>query len=164
MKKIFTIIALALALVSCQGPMGPMGPMGPQGPQGEPGEGINWKVYDFTVPSDQWQLVNGENQLNSYFMYIFDGNDAPAELEYVTQYDGDVSGYFISRLDNDDELYSPLPYEIYAGQANGNNEWLWSELYTFDFTHNSIAFYVYYNDFATGTRPPTCKFRMSFKW
>lgn len=140
------------------------GPMGPQGPQGEPGEGINWKVYDMTIPADEWQLVGGENELNSFYMYIFEGNEAPAELQYVTQYDGDVSGYFISTLDNGDELYSPLPYEVYAGAAGNSGEWLWSELYTFDFTHNSIAFYVYYNDFATSERPGTMKFRMSFKW
>lgn len=162
MKKIVTFFALAMILVSCTGPMGPMGP---QGPQGEPGQGINWKVYDFTIPSDKWELVkNGQNPLNTYYMYVFDGNQAPKELEYVTQYDGDVTGYFISYLDNGDELYSPLPYEIYAREVSGNNEWLWSELYTFDFTHNSIAFYAYYNDFATATRPGTCKFRMSFKW
>ena len=118
MKKIFTMIALALILVSCQGPMGPQGP---QGPPGQPGEGVNWKVYDFTIPSDRWELVNGENQLNSYFMYVFDGNEAPKELQYVTQYDGDVSGYFIGRLDNGEELYSPLPYEVYAGQVVGEH-------------------------------------------
>lgn len=159
-KKIFTILLFATALVSCVGPQGPMGP------QGEPGEGLNWKVYDMTVNSNDWELINGENgnKLGSYFMYVFEGDQAPKELEYVTKYDGDVSGYFMGRLDNGDEVYSPLPYEIYQGDSDGNNQWIWSELYTFDFTHNSIAFYVYYNDFETGIRPGTMKFRMSFKW
>lgn len=161
MKKVLSILTLVFILASCQGPQGPMGPMGPQG---EPGEGINWKVYDFVIPSDGWELVNGENELNSYYMYIFDGNNAPEELQYVTQYDGIVTGTFMSSLNNGDELYSPLPYEVYAGEASGGNEFLWSELYTFDYTRNSIAFYVYYNDFATSTRPGTCKFRISLLW
>lgn len=72
-KKIFTILLLATALVSCVGPQGPMGP------QGEPGEGINWKVYDMTVNSNDWELINGENgnKLGSYFMYVFEGDQAP---------------------------------------------------------------------------------------
>ena len=73
MKKLLSILTLALALSSC---IGPMGPQGPQGPKGEPGEGINWKVYDFTIESHQWQLVGDPDQLNSYYMYLFEGNDA----------------------------------------------------------------------------------------
>ncbi|MBQ6939337.1 MAG: hypothetical protein IJN35_05750 [Muribaculaceae bacterium] len=61
MKKLLSILTLALALSSC---VGPMGPPGPAGPPGEPGEGINWKVYDFTIESHQWQLVNGADELN----------------------------------------------------------------------------------------------------
>lgn len=161
MKKILSLLAIALLFAACEGPRGPMGP---EGPQGEPGEGVNWKVVDMNIPADCWELVNGEDQLNSYYMYIFEGKDAPAELEYVVKNYGDVSGYFVSRLDNGDDCFSPLPYEVYAGSNEGGNEFLWSELYTFDFTHNSIAFYVYYNDFATSVRPGTMTFRMSLKW
>ncbi len=161
MKRILSTIAIALMLLSCQGPMGPMGP---QGPQGEPGQGVNWKVYDFNIPSDAWELVGSPNSLNSYYMYIFEGNKAPKELEYVMQYDGDVSGYFVAQLDNGDDVLSPLPYIIYAGQSDQTGEWLWSEQYTFDFTKNSIAFYAYYNDFSTAIKPANCKFRLSLKW
>lgn len=158
MKKITLLLLMAIALISCEGPRGPMGP------PGEPGEGVNWKVYDLTVNSNDWELVNGVNELGSFYMYVFEGNNAPRELYDVVSNYGDVSGYLISRLDNGDELFSPLPYEVYAGTADGYSEWLWSELYTFDFTHNSIAFYVYYNDFVTETRPGTMTFRISLKW
>ena len=89
MKKILSILALTLLMVSC---IGPQGPQGPPGPPGELGEGINWKVYDFTIASHQWQLVNGADQLNSYYMYLFEGNDVPQELRYVVENMGEVSG------------------------------------------------------------------------
>lgn len=161
MKKILSILALTLLMVSC---IGPQGPQGPPGPPGEPGEGINWKVYDFTIASHQWQLVNGADQLNSYYMYLFEGNDAPQELRYVVENMGEVSGCLVGRMDNGDEIFYPLPYENYFGENQGTNESLWSEMYKYDYTRNSIAFYVYYSDFYTATPPATCKFRMSLKW
>ena len=160
MKKVLAIITLALLIVACEGPRGPQGP---PGPQGEPGEGINWKVYDFTIKSNQWELVGGEDQLNSYYMYLFEGNDAPEELQYVVDYMGDVSGCLVGKLDGEDIFY-PLPYENYYGNANGEYESLWCEMYKYDYTRSSIAFYVYYSDFYTATPPATCTFRMSFKW
>jgi hypothetical protein len=160
MKKLLSILTLALALSSC---IGPMGPQGPQGPKGEPGEGINWKVYDFTIESHQWQLVGDPDQLNSYYMYLFEGNDAPKELRYVVDNLGEVSGCYVGKLNNE-EIFYPLPYENYFGSSNGTNESLWCEMYKYDYTRSSIAFYVYYSDFYTATPPATCKFRMSFKW
>lgn len=101
--KLFTAAIMAMLLLSCQGPMGP------QGPQGPPGE-LNWKVYDFNVPSSAWELVGDADGLNSYYVYVFEGNQAPRELAQVLEYDGDVTGYFVSQLDNGDEVLSPLPY------------------------------------------------------
>ncbi len=161
MKKVLFFLTAILAFSSCEGPMGPQGP---QGEPGMPGQGVNWKVYDFTVPSDAWELVGQQDALNSYYMYVFEGDQAPKELAQVLQYDGDVTGYFVGKLSNGDDVLSPLPYIIYSGEMSGTTESLWSEQYTFDFTKNSIAFYAYYNDFMTGTLPPACKFRMSLKW
>jgi len=155
--KLFLAAVMAAMLLSCEGPMGPQGP---QGPAGE----LNWKVYDFNIPSSAWELVGDVNGLNSYYVYVFEGNQAPQELAQVLEYDGDVTGYFVSQLDNGDEVLSPLPYIVYNGSSNSSGEWLWSEQYTFDFTRNSIAFYALYNDFATSTTPPNCKFRISLKW
>ena len=140
--KLFTAAIMAMLLLSCQGPMGPQGPQG----------------------SSAWELVGDADGLNSYYVYVFEGNQAPRELAQVLEYDGDVTGYFVSQLDNGDEVLSPLPYIVYNGGSNSSGEWLWSEQYTFDFTRNSIAFYALYNDFATSTIPPSCKFRLSLKW
>ena len=160
MKKLFSILTLAILLSSC---VGPMGPMGPQGPQGEPGEGINWKVYDFTIQSHQWQLMGQPDGLNSYYMYVFEGNDAPEELRYVVDNLGEVSGCYVGML-GDEEIFYPLPYENYFGSSDDTYESLWCEMYKYDYTRSSIAFYVYYSDFYTATPPATCKFRMNFKW
>ena len=160
MKKLLSILTLALVLSSC---VGPMGPPGPPGPEGAPGEDINWKVYDFTIESHQWQLINGADELNSYYMYLFEGNNAPEELRYVVDNMGEVSGCLVGRLDGE-EIFYPLPYENYYGSSDGTYESLWSEVYKYDYTRSSIAFYVYYSDFYTATPPATCKFRMSFKW
>lgn len=61
--KLFTAAIMVMLLLSCQGPMGP------QGPQGPPGE-LNWKVYDFNVPSSAWELVGDADGLNSYYVYV----------------------------------------------------------------------------------------------
>ncbi len=158
MKKLLSILAMALILVACEGPMGPMGP------QGEPGEGMNWKVYDFTISADKWELVGEPDGIGSYYMYVFENNHAPAELAQVIQYKGEVTGFYLSHLDNGDEVLAPLPYIVYDGISNEQGLWLWSEQYTFDYTRNSVAFYALYNDFATEQRPMTLTFRLSLKW
>lgn len=118
--KLFLAAVMAAMLLSCEGPMGPQGP---QGPAGE----LNWKVYDFNIPSSAWELVGDVDGLNSYYVYVFEGNQAPQELAQVLEYDGDVTGYFVSQLDNGDEVLSPLPYIVYNGSSNSSGEWLWSE-------------------------------------
>lgn len=158
MKKILSILTLTLLTTACQGPMGPQGPQGPQG------EGVNWKVYDFTIPSSAWELVNGENQFDSYYIYTLSGKDAPIELQYVVDNLGDASGYYVSRL-NGEDLFAPLPYESYYGTTNEyGEEILWSETYKFDFTRSTLSFLVYYSDFMTDIRPGEATFRISLKW
>ena len=157
MKKVLSILTLALLIVACEGPRGP------QGPPGEPGEGINWKVMDFTIKSNQWELVGDKDELGSYYMYLFEGNNAPEELRYVVDNMGEVSGCLVGSLDGE-EIFYPLPHENFFGSSDGEYESLWSETYKFDYTRSSIAFYVYYSDFYTATPPTTCTFRMNFKW
>ncbi len=157
MKKVLSILTLALLIVACEGPRGP------QGPPGEPGEGINWKVMDFTIKSNQWELVGDKDELGSYYMYLFEGNNAPEELRYVVDNMGEVSGCLVGSLDGE-EIFYPLPHENFFGSSDGEYESLWSETYKFDYTRSSIAFYVYYSDFYTATPPATCTFRMNFKW
>ena len=155
MKKIGLLICvLAMALTSCEGPMGP------PGPPGASGEKLNWEILYYTVHADDWKLVGNKDGLNSH--YIFDFKES--KLTKFIYEKGLVKGFRILKLDNGDNVQTPLPYVVPIGEMNGNNEKLWSEYYTYDFMPGSIAFYAYYTDFYTANKPPTCTFRIIMNW
>ena len=137
MKKIGLLICvLAMALTSCEGPMGP------PGPPGASGEKLNWEILYYTVHADDWKLVGNKDGLNSH--YIFDFKES--KLTKFIYEKGLVKGFRILKLDNGDNVQTPLPY------------------YTYDFMPGSIAFYAYYTDFYTANKPPTCTFRIVMNW
>jgi hypothetical protein len=151
-KYLFLASLLALACMSCEGPMGP---------PGESGEGVNWKILTYTVRESDWRLVGGSGDLNSYYMYEFKEN-AVSNFIYT---DGNVFGYLIQNPGQKDEVQTPLPFVIPRGESdNYGSEFLFTEIYSFDFMPGSIAFYVNYSDFETGIRPPTCDFRIVLNW
>jgi len=152
--KLFLLCMIAAALASCEGPMGP------QGEPGAPGEGVNWKILYYTVRANDWHLVGGENELNSYYMYEF---DEPELSDFIYE-SGNVLGYIILNSGKSNETLSPLPYNIALGEGSGSNEFLWTENYFFDYMPGSVAFFVYYSDFNTEIKPPTCEFRLVMNW
>ncbi len=155
MKKILIFMCvLTMALTSCEGPMGPAGPAGP------PGEKLNWKILNYTVHADDWQLVGNKDGLNSHYIFEF----KESELTDFIYKEGVVRGYRILPLDKGGNVQTPLPYVVPMGEQDGSNEKLWSEYYTFDFMPGSIAFYAYYTDFYTANKPPTCTFRIVMNW
>lgn len=97
MKKLFLLLILSITLFSCEGPMGP------QGPQGVPGEGMYWKYYTYTVKSSDWELVTSEDELNTYYMYIFQNADITDDL-YLNGY---VLGYLVQSPGTKDEVITP---------------------------------------------------------
>ncbi|MDR1407607.1 MAG: hypothetical protein LBJ23_06130 [Tannerella sp.] len=150
-KALFLLCASAMCLISCEGPIGP---------PGEPGEGMNWKILTYTVHEGDWQLVGGKDNLNSYYMYEFDENQL-TDFIYTS---GNISGYIIFNPGQNSEVQSPLPHMIPLGDRDSGGEFMWQEFYTFDFMPGSVAFYVYYSDFQTSVRPPTCDFRLVMNW
>ena len=149
--KLFLLCATVWALCACEGP---------QGPQGEPGIGTNWKIIYYTVHDSDWQLVGGTNALNSYFTYDFNESLLTNEI-YKS---GKVTGYRILNYGQSNETLTPLPDMIPVGESGVGEEFLWTENYTFDYMPGSVAFFVYYSDFSTKVKPPTCQFRIVLNW
>jgi hypothetical protein len=150
-KNVFLLCALTQVLFSCEGPMGP---------QGAPGEGMNWEIMYYTVHENDWKLVGGKDDLNSYYMYDF---DEPLLTGFIYG-SGKVVGYRILNIGQKDETLTPLPDVIPVGGSDAGGEFLWTENYTFDYMPGSVAFFVYYSDFSTGVKPPTCDFRIVMNW
>ena len=144
MKKILFLLSAAIILLaSCEGPAG------------KDAE-VYWFVKTYTINSNQWELINGEDQINSFFR----AEIVIPELDRDIYKDGNVFCYMFQNVDGV-EVQTPLPYSIPVGQSypNGSEE-LWTETYAFDFTVGSIMFYVNYSDFYTNNRPPTTRFRV----
>lgn len=146
MKRILLLAILSLALFSCEGPMGP---------QGVPGEGMYWKYYNYTVRSQDWELVTSEDGLNTYYMYVFDNKDITDDL-YLNGY---ALGYLVQSPGTDDEVITPLPYTVHRGSNDPEGTLLWTETYTYDYMPGSVAFYVQYSDFAQ-QQPEDMVFRL----
>ncbi|MDR2042485.1 MAG: hypothetical protein LBP98_09265 [Tannerella sp.] len=149
MKKIlFLLPAAVLMFVSCEGPAGP------PGEKGEPG--LWWFVNEYTVRSDQWKLVGGTDELNSYYQY-----EIPVpELDKDVFYEGKMTCYMY--LNEDYSVQAELPEVIHYGEYNPDTggENLWTETYKCDYAIGSILFKVEYSDFFTGNRPGTKRFRV----
>ncbi len=142
MKRLFTLFVLATYLISCEGPIGPAG---------EDGESVYWDIQTITVNANEWVRYTDENGLNTYYMCE---KSFPALTNYVYEY-GNTSGYMFVYYGNT-EVQVPLPYTIPYENLAGDQ---WTEIYSFDFTPGSIAFYVHYSDFAD-IAPPTQVFRI----
>lgn len=148
MKKIVLLFSLfALTFVSCEGPMGP---------PGEPGDGMYWFVETYTIKANQWELVGGKNQLNSYFR----AEILVPELTDRIYEDGNVFCYMFQNIDGT-EVQTLLPFTLPVGEdLGGGKENLWTETFACDFAPGSIMFYVNYSDFITSENPGTITFRV----
>jgi hypothetical protein len=150
MKKNLLLTGLLLVtMASCEGPMGPQG------------EGMNWEVRNYVVRKSDWQLVGGQGSLNSYYMYEVN-ESLLSDFIYT---DGNVFAYLIQNPGQNSEVQTPLPYVLPVGEWSGGQEFLWTEIFSFDFMPGSIAFYVSYSDFATDVAlPEECEFRVVMNW
>ena len=144
MKKILLLMMIAIGLfASCMGPPGRDG--------AEP----YWFIKTYTINSNQWKLVNGVNELNSFYQ----AEVRIPELTKDIYEDGIVLCYMFQNV-NGTEVQTLLPYVVPFGEERGDSEYLWTEMFAWDFTPGSIMFYVNYSDFLTDNRPPTTSFRV----
>lgn len=121
-----------------------------------------WYLEDFTIKSYDWTLVNGKNQIGSYFEYVFD--KIPLDDSY---YDGIVTAYTYKKYGTRDEEQVPLPYTEYHVDTN---EWgddiYYSVQYSYDVRKDgTISFKIYISDYFTGDfYPDTRPFRVAIVW
>ena len=147
MKKLLFLLTVAVGLLTCC--------EGPPGRDGRDAEGMYWYVNDYTINSNQWQLVNGVDQLGSYFQ-------AEIRISQLTREiyeNGNVFCYMYQNISGV-QVQTLLPFSVPYGRDEGNYEHLWTETYACDFSPGSIMFYVNYSDFYTNNRPPTTSFRV----
>jgi hypothetical protein len=115
-----------------------------------------WYVKEYTVRSNDWQLVNGVNQLDSYYKYSFN----IIELSRDIYEKGHVFCYMFQKNDAGQEVQTILPFTVPRGEKVGSTENLWTETYAYDFAPGKVTFYVNYSDFFTDVAPPTTTFRV----
>ncbi|MDR1938631.1 MAG: hypothetical protein LBQ73_09090 [Tannerellaceae bacterium] len=151
MKKLLPALLAVVCLLSCEGPIGPMGPPGESGVQ------TQWKSVYYTVKEQDWMLVGGQNNPNSYYLYEF---DEPALTDFIYE-EGVVIGYVVANPGTPDEVLRPLPDTWPLADDRGDT---WMESVTFDYMPGSVAFYVGYSDFATAVRPPVMTFKLMMIW
>jgi hypothetical protein len=147
MKKVLFLLSAAVwLLASCEGPAGR---------DGLDGEGMYWFVDDYPVYSNQWQLVNGVDQLGSYYK----ASISVPQLTRKIFEEGNVFCYMYQRVDGR-EVQTLLPFTVPYGRMEGHTELLWTETFACDFSPGTITFYVNYSDFYTSNRPETTTFRV----
>ena len=139
-----------MLLVSCEGPAGR------DGYDGRDGEGMEWEILNYTVYDTDWVLVGKPEEIGSYFMYKFN----ESMLTKFIFEKGNVSGYRWL----DDNTQTTLSQAEYMSEKIKGEYYFFSDTYSFTFSPGAITFYVDYSDFATGTRPPTCDFRIVLNW
>ncbi|MCQ2250434.1 MAG: collagen-like protein [Bacteroidales bacterium] len=159
MKKLLIMILpmiAALLMQSCKGDEGPMGPAGPAGEPGRDGESggapcTEYISLDFTVESDNWQLIHGENG-TAYYSYAFDN---VTELNKDIFWNGIMNVYNIW-TDNNATYQSQLP--TVRHRKDGDDYFTCTIDY--DFGEKSIIFNVTNSDFYIDEKPETMTFRV----
>ena len=142
-KKLFLLFAAVMLMASCEGPAG------------QDGQGIYWFVKKYTINSNQWELIGGVDELNSYYR----AEIVIPELDNDIYKDGNVFCYMYQKVEGV-EVQTLLPYSIPQALSSGGYDEFWTETYAYDFTVGSIMLYVNYSDFYTNNRPPATSFRV----
>ena len=142
--KLLLLLAAIILLTSCIGP------------KGDPGEGMGWFVKEYTITEKRWELMNGRDQLNSFFR----AEIKIPELDKYVYDKGNVFVYMFQEVEGD-EVQTLLPFTIPYGEERYNGQkHLWTETHSYDFTIGSIMIYVNYSDFYTSNTPPAATFRV----
>ena len=142
-KLLFLMSVVAFLFASCEGPPGRDGLNG--------GE-TYWFVRDYPISANNWQLVGGVDQLNSYYRASIN----ISELGRDIYENGNVFCYMYQTV-NGRGVQTILPFTV--PKANDDGE-LWTETYSYDFYPGTITFYFICDDFYTNNRPPATTFRV----
>ena len=137
MRKIFTILAMALLAASCRGPAGPAGPPGRDGEDGEPG--AYWRIMDFDIIN--WTEVEDE-----FFYAQF---DFPELTKFI--YD---NGIVLAYIETEGKYQTPLPFTRYKQEVIDEQLYFWEEHLDFEYEIGKITFYLTPSDFYTGAGQP----------
>ena len=148
MKKILFLLSAAIMLfASCEGPAGRDGL----------DEETYWYVRNYTIRSNDWELVNGVDQIGSYYRAEIEIPQLDREIYEL----GNVFCYMYYIDASGTEVQTLLPYIEHFGESTKVGEELWTKTISCDFTRGSIMFYVQYSDFFTGLEHPgTVRFRV----
>ncbi len=155
MKKVLLNLLMIAALFfsSCRGDEGPMGPMGPAGPAGQngtmDGAGLQFLRYDFTVDSQDWEVIG--NDTEKFFKCHFDFKELDADMCDIAI----VSAYYM--WDDEGKTYqSALP--TVRHRADGSDRY--TTTIDYDYAPGSLNFYVTNSDFFVADPPETMVFRV----
>ena len=144
MKKTLLLFAVALFVVSCQGPAGPEGPQGP---------GTNWKVINLVANQSNWQENLDENGLNRFYSCHF----TMPEITSTVFNDGSVAGYYLNDITT---VQQPLPYVLHLQDTKGH---FWTRTIDFDYSVGGMNVYVTNSDFVVDP-PGIMNFRVALTW
>jgi len=145
MKKVLSLLVVVLFFVSsCE----------TDEPRVEPE--TYWFVTSITVRENEWQLKGRPGDLNSYYVAY-----KPLKQLTRTVYE---EGAVLAYIETEAGVKNTMPYVLHKGESNGNQEFLWTETYDFDFTTGEIGFYITYSDFNTYIKPGTEKFHVVLIW
>lgn len=178
MKKVlFSLLTLAvLFFSSCRGDEGPMGPMGPAGPagangqngldgyngrdgrDGQDGEGLQYRKFDFTVESQDWKFVKGQD--SDYFKYTFKF-DYKHDLDLAEMASVNVYRY----LDGNYQRPLPAVTPLYELDDDGQKI-CYFENVDYEYAPGEISFFVTYSDFfyQDNVNPEDMAFRVIIFW
>lgn len=150
MKKLLLLLVLAIGISACGGDRGPQGP---------PGEGINRRINDFTMRSNDWQYATfTDPQIPNYFYY----EQSWPEITSTVYTYGTVNVYLYQTVSVDGrptEFLTPLPCTVYK-EFEGKQ---FAEHYTFEYRQGYITFIMRDSDFELA-KPPTQDFRVIVEW
>ena len=153
MKKLTGwLLVFMLGITACKGPMGPAG---------KDAEETNWFADNFEVLASHWKPATEEG--DGYFFHYWEYEFSIPQLTNFVFNEGYVGCSLIQVIEYDNGRTStvqrPLPYTIYGI----DNDFPYSENYSFEIRPGYIKFIVKYSDFSE-LQPLTCTFRVVMIW
>ena len=163
MKKLLGyLVMVIMVFTACEGPPGR------DGKDGANAKPTTWYIKNFEIKQNAWKLAGHEDQIGSYYYYIFDEKEITEDIYY----DGLVICSYLYTDDAGYDVQSILPFtvydieEFYDGISVFENRY--AIHYSYSVTHTvgnnpgTIEFRVTFSDFYTSNKPPeVCTFKLT---